>query len=336
LESLQKKTILFISPTFHDYYQEIISILRSEGANVIYCYDSQYDFSLIPYKLRYLGGNFSRFLFGIYYECIFSKINHIDYVFIIKGTSISLRIIKKIKNKFPAAKLIIYLWDSIRRIPNKSIESLLPCFDRVLTFDIEDYRKLKLNYLPLFYLSSFIVSNSNHEFDVAFVGTYHSDRLQILNSILEKIPLEFRCKIILCVGRKRYRRLKRKQALCRIDHRITFLKKAIPLEQVANIYSKSQIIIDIHHKEQTGLTMRTIECIAGNRKLITTNKEIVLHDFYNKHNILVINRNRVDIPITFLKEHVITISREIIKKYSLPNWIMNIFSGNTHSFLKED
>ncbi|MCV4677987.1 hypothetical protein OFC08_34485, partial [Escherichia coli] len=54
-----------------------------------------------------------------------------------------------------------------------------------------------------------------------------------------------------------------------------------PLSQseVVEMMKCSEIIIDIHHPRQRGLTMRTIECIGLNKKIITTNEDIKKYDF---------------------------------------------------------
>ena len=48
----------------------------------------------------------------------------------------------------------------------------------------------------------------------------------------------------------------------------------IPKEKVAEIQENSRCNIDINHPNQTGLTMRTIEMVAMNKKLMTTNLNI--------------------------------------------------------------
>ena len=40
-------------------------------------------------------------------------------------------------------------------------------------------------------------------------------------------------------------------------------------------------VLDIEHPKQVGLTMRTFEVLASGRKLITTNRSIINHEFYD-------------------------------------------------------
>jgi hypothetical protein len=101
----------------------------------------------------------------------------------------------------------------------------------------------------------------------------------------------------------------------------------IPLSKsnVLDIIKKSKTIIDIQHPSQSGLTMRTLEMLGAKRKLITTNKHIEEYDFYDKNNVLVIDRNQTDINMDFLKSKFQNIDENIYYKYSLNSWLSHIF-----------
>ena len=81
-----------------------------------------------------------------------------------------------------------------------------------------------------------------------------------------------------------------------------FKFKGLDYNTVNENIEKSNTILDIHHPKQTGLTMRTIEMIGMNKKIITTNKDIINYDFYNPNNILVIDRKKIKINLDFFQE----------------------------------
>ena len=56
-------------------------------------------------------------------------------------------------------------------------------------------------------------------------------------------------------------------------------------EEIISLISKSKAILDINHPSQVGLTMRTFETLGANKKLITTNENIKIYDFFDKENI---------------------------------------------------
>ena len=83
---------------------------------------------------------------------------------------------------------------------------------------------------------------------------------------------------------------------------------------------KSKCILDAPQAGQTGLTIRTIECLGAKRKLITTNSDIRNYDFYNESNILVFNES-VDLDSVFFTSEYKDIPKDIYEKYSLRNWL---------------
>lgn len=100
-----------------------------------------------------------------------------DYVFFIKGESVSVENLNKIKELHPEAKLIIYHWDSIAN--NRNALRILPVFDRAFSFDKPDCEKLGIRFLPLFYLRDYEKigrQEPDYRYDLLFVGTVHSDR----------------------------------------------------------------------------------------------------------------------------------------------------------------
>ena len=72
--------------------------------------------------------------------------------------------------------------------------------------------------------------------------------------------------------------------------------------------------------------MRTTEILGAKRNLLTTNKEIKKYDFYNENNIYIFNRSKPKIKFDFLIENYENIDNNIYNKYSLKNWIENIFN----------
>ena len=96
-------------------------------------------------------------------------------------------------------------------------------------------------------------------------------------------------------------------------------------KETVKTIENSKIVFDICNKNQVGLTMRTIEALGSQRKLITTNKDIVNYDFFDKNNIYVFDLESFEIPSAFLETEYHEINENIYKKYSLSSWINTIF-----------
>ena len=100
---------------------------------------------------------------------------------------------------------------------------------------------------------------------------------------------------------------------------------ALSHDEIAALMKSSKAVLDINHPKQTGLTIRTLETLGANRKLITTNKEIVKYDLYDPVNILVIDRVNPFIDADFLKREMNQVPDAVLYKYSLEGWIKEIF-----------
>jgi len=62
------------------------------------------------------------------------------------------------------------------------------------------------------------------------------------------------------------------------------------------------------------------------KKLITTNKDIVNYDFYNPNNIFVWDNIKTEIPNDFLTTPYQPLSIPIFEKYSIKKWVKTILN----------
>lgn len=249
-----------------------------------------------------------------------------DYIVSIRGEYTPANTLKYMKKQFCNTKLILYMWDSLKN--NKNIEKKWDLYDKIYTFDRIDYldHSDRINFLPLYYYEKFVPSDNNkneREYDIAFIGTGHGDRVQIAKKVIEQCEKE---------GMKCYIYIFLPHWLIYLKNKLTnpYYKgisskdihyKMLPLEKAYEVYNHSKCIIDIESSSQHGLTMRTIEMIGLKKKMITTNKDIVNYDFYNSNNIMIAERDDFLIDSDFMKKPYELLEDKIYLKYSLANWI---------------
>lgn len=329
---LQGKKILFFSARLFGYQHEIVKGLKRAGASIDY-YDERPANTFLVKALIRINRNLLAGYVNRYYNRIIGQTcqKNYDYIFFTKGESVSVDNIHKLKLLHPHAEFIIYHWDSIAN--NNNAQRLLPCFDRIFSFDKIDCENLKLRFLPLFYLPDYAdigLSKSKVKYDILFVGTTHSDRYQFIKKIEKQIMgfggkcftwFYFPSKIL-------YFKMKLQNKYLRSIPINKFHFRSMDKRTLLSLYTHSKIILDIQHPKQTGLTMRCIETLGAKRKLITTNRAILEYDFYNQNNILVVDREAPEVSKSFFLESYKDIPSEIYKKYSLDNWIYTIFSNN--------
>lgn len=328
---LKGKKILFFSPAFFGYEYKIKDKMEEMGALVDY-FDERSVTSAFARALLKVIPNIFCFHTKKYYSSIVNQKKNIkyDYIFFIRCDMPSKKILLDIKRCFPKAKMILYLYDSLKNIPN--IESKLDIFDKVLSFDrVDCINNPKIKFRPLFYCDEYKMKpkeNDNYKYDLCFIGTIHSDRYRILREIIsyaKKENLSFyfypylQSKFIYYF----YKMVKKDFRGTKIsDFKFDKLSSA----EISRVVDNSKIIIDIQHPKQTGLTMRTIEMIGMNKKIITTNEDIINYNFYDKGNILIIRRENPEVSDSFFRRPYNSIGNKIYEYYSLKEMIKEVFS----------
>lgn len=327
---LKGKRILFFYLSTFNYEVEIQKAMEREGA-IVDSFNERPSNNLFIHVMVRLNRNLIDRIIVRYYQDIIEKTKETkyDYIFFIKGESISPTIVESLRTAHPEAKIIMYYWDSIAN--NYNAKNMLGCFDKVLSFDKNDCKELGMVFLPLFYIpqySEIAKQKVPQEYDLMFAGTTHSDRYQFITGIVNQIEkaggkcftwFYFPSKIL-------YYKMKWDNPKFREARMEDFNFKPMPREKLLDYYAKSRIQIDVQHPKQTGLTMRTMETLGAKKKLITTNWDIKNYDFYCPENILVVDRTNPVISESFIKSEWKDIPEYIYKRYSISSWLQTIFS----------
>ena len=326
---LSDKKILMFAPKFFDYDNAIKKALEKEGASV-HLYDERPNpNSFEKILIRKLRGLVRSKIHDYYNRIIIQeKEFNPDYIIFINPEAVDSVLLKKMRNQWLKARLILYMWDSTK---NKKIKKTFNQFDFLYSFDPDDCRKYKLNFRPLFFVpeleNTAELEKRDYKYDLSFIGTVHSDRAKIILEISEYCDANNISYFwyLYIPGRLMYlMRMLTDNSLRKINKKYIHL---IPMKksQFAEISEKTRCVIDINHPKQTGLTMRTIEMIGERRKILTTNKHIKAYDFYVPSNQIVISRDEIKFNKEDLKKNYIDISSGLYEKYSLKGWIKDIF-----------
>lgn len=324
---LTGKKILLLYARFFEYDIIVKNKLQEMGASVD-LYDARANIGNFGKAFLKITDRFYKQKQIRFHKKICNSQKNTKYDFILTNENLDCEVLKKYKEVFPAAKLFLYLDDSVENLRN--VNETFSYYDKVMTFDRFDSQKYKINFRPLFFNENIsLIKNKQTEtdFDVCFVGTGHSDRLNIIDSLKNSNPQKkFDLYVFLqswfmyfyyCLKNKEYRKYK-----------FSFFKyKKITMKEVAFKMSKSKAILDIQHPKQSGLTIRTIESIGMGKKLITTNRDILNYDFYNPSNILIIDRSNPVLDESFFDQQFIELDKDIYDKYSIESWINDIFEG---------
>lgn len=327
-DSVMKK-MLFIAPAFFGYWRKIKEELEHREFEVYYINQSLTTQGIIKRCIDRYGGEKIRSKMSFdYYVTEMKKIpDNIDYVFVIKGDSLNESILRMVKMKYYNAVFIMYQWDSSVNSPN--MVGIAGFFDKIYTFDRRDAERYSWEYRPLFYDSS-DCHRVEKDYDLSFICTLKFRRGKVYKQ-LKRMSLEkgIRFFSYLYIDFRTY--VKRRILNKDLNYTSIPLKeisfKSMTLEETAKIYDRSKIVVDFTTSSQTGLSMRTIECLGHNCKMITNNSNVKLEKFYCKDNVFLYSDDDLEIPTSFLTSPYKELDDNILKYYSLHGWLDTILGG---------
>ncbi|MEN2400045.1 hypothetical protein GKZ90_0009665 [Flavobacterium sp. MC2016-06] len=300
---------------FNNY---IVTALEEKGHNVHHINFNNYKYKYPNFLYRaynfFLKTFFKKNLKTIYFgKKIIENLKEInipqDVILVIKGDHIDPKSILELKKY--GKKTIAYFNDNTYRCPK--ITRVIPYFDEVFSFEKEDCEKHNLKFATNWIYNSSIKTEDSFEHQV-FNIISKDKRLPVLSKIASDLKSKNISHKIFVYNKK-------------VEDRtstIEFITKHIPLTEMNEYINRSQVLLDVNREGQNGLTFRVFESLGLQKKLITTNSDIINYDFYNPNNILVIDENNPDVPVSFFEKAYEKVPDNIFKKYTLDGWINNV------------
>lgn len=305
---INKKDVLIINQVKEDDYS--LKELRKNG------YASFVTFKSVPFILRIIRKIWIRL--GFPFECIWygdwkKEICHYKYV-IFHVSSLTINLCKYINKKNKNASVVAWYWnpigDSSTCLPNQIKGDC-----SIWSFDPNDCNTYGINFNHQYYCQSYVCGQIKQEYnwDIYFVGA-NKGRLSILKRIWNKcVHDDIICKFQV------------------IDHKeeipIEFKSEYVDYFEVRKNIICSKAILELLQGCQSGPSLRTMEAIYFDKKLITNNKNIVNEPFYCKENVLVIDElDDADIK-NFLMTKMEPYSEELKKEYDVEKWVERFFES---------
>jgi hypothetical protein len=333
MRSLSGKRVLFVAPRFFGYERDVIRELERQGAIVNWLPDRPFDTPLMKALTKTYPLLVHPWASRLYERLLneFSVTNY-DIVLVLNGQTLSSSMLKNLRRSFPTAEYVLYMWDSIKN--RKNICKNLDLFDRAYTFDPKDSKSFHMNFRPLFYANGFetqkVCDSNPTKYHISFVGTAHTDRYAIVNSLRNRLPAHVIAYWYLYLQAPWVLNLYRWTNPSMEDANVSDFE-FIPLDKktVQQVFAQSGAILDIEHPNQNGLTMRTFETLGAGKKLVTTNSDVRNYDFFNENNIFVIDRNNPIISEQFFDIPFKELPLEIMNRYSIAGWLEEILELKT-------
>jgi hypothetical protein len=324
--------LLLVAPHFFGFDAELFYQIRANINDCKLLSEKPYSGNIFILSiLQKLPSPIFSYIFTRYVSGIANNGFIPDIFLLIRGEHFRALHLERLRSAFPSSKFLLYQWDASENLPN--LLEQIPFFDKVITFNPNDAKTFGLTFQPLFfksYLRSFPAQYplSRPKYKVAFVGTDYDDRYEVINcfQVQNNIPdNKFFCHLYRSRASYIYNRFLRGGG--NLTHKAyKFNPHPLGEASVISAFWDSEAVLDINPESQVGLSARTFEALALNKKLITTNRSIVDYDFYDPRNIYIIDRNNLFVPDSFFNTSYVQPSDSVLDKYSSVNWLKRVLS----------
>ena len=246
-----------------------------------------------------------------------------DYFLVVAGREFSKEFIQELKKRNPNIKCILFVWD---RFKYTTLRNSAEEFDYIFSFDQKDCEKYGFYFRPSFYLDEIKQNKIDYDkrkYDIFYVGRLRSkERYKIIEEFYKySQKMNLNCYLKLYVNKELEKNLPNEYL------KEIIIKEMIPYDKNINIIKNSKCVLDLNIADQMGLTLRSIESVGSETKIITTNTLIKKYDFYDKKNIYCIEKieDISLIPKEFFVEEYKKLSENIKNKYTAQGFIEEIF-----------
>lgn len=304
--------LLIIMPRFYTYSNKLKSSFQKKKIKCSLFYELPfYNIFLI---VKNINQSAFYFFIRIYYSLIFlyARIKKEKEIFIIRGRYIPTDILKKFSEKNDVT-IKIYQWDSFKNNPNAY--ALTKITNEFYSFDFEDCDKYNLKYVPLFFDTTISLIKGDRKYKCSFIGSFHGDRYEKLKT-MKKNNQYSNMFFYLYISPMVYLKLLLKNKAPK--YKDIKLKK-MSYNNMLEILSNSESIIDIHSENQSGLTIRTYESLSLGCKVYTTNKYARI--IFENSDMIEYVENLNEIKLTSVSDESREKIIQTISKYDIKYWL---------------
>jgi hypothetical protein len=329
--------LLLITVPMGGYELEIISGLERKGFQVDYfkegskIHRSRLTFwqrtirvFVNDFQLKFLRPVLDRMEEKIYREHILKLSKNYEYVFDFGGHAYA-KCLEILREKYQA-RFILFVWDDMQYA--RTALKTKGYFDRKYIFNRQDAEAYGFEYRPSFFANQYLYKDEDKVIDVFYKGSARDrKRSVILNEIAKELrgyKLDFSL-----FARGGYLR-----NLLKVKDRNFFNAwcndEYLNLTQLAVKCKKSKVVLDISYKNQKGLSLRPLEALAANCKIITTNENIKKYDFYDESNVFYLANDLSNIKdlASFIGKPLKKYKPEVRRRYSIDGFLDEIFDDH--------
>lgn len=212
----------------------------------------------------------------------------------------------------PSCKIIAWYWNAVdERINPTKIQGKAELW----SFDPANCEQYHMHFNHQYYFDSLVKQSEINAMDIYFCGS-DSGRGKILSELYYSF-CELKLNVKMHVVHPKYEGLPKE-----------LISKYVSYDQIRTELAKTKAILEIVREGQSGATVREMEALFFNKKLITNNQWIKSEIYYDDSRFFVLgDRDIKELP-DFLNNEASCLSRTVIEEYEFKNWLMKFEDCN--------
>ncbi|MBA4347988.1 MAG: hypothetical protein C0413_03960 [Clostridiales bacterium] len=303
LEQLYGDTILWVMSCNSPLYQP----LKSKGCSV----ETPCRFHSVFGKILravFLRGNLP--LQSAFYN---PRVKESDarLILLVAGYLTTKRYLQWVRRCHPQAHLVLIYEDPILRYVIKP-DQIPACGYEAWTFDPADAEKFGLNFVKGLYITEDGEKSETPTFDVCFFGKDkgRAEEILALGERMRALGLKPLFQIMPDTKVERFKK--------------PFYQPYVPFSCIREQMLKSRAQLDYLQQGQSGISLRTLECMCYGVKLVTNNPEIEQYDIYSTDNVFSLGKRPLEELPSFLSTPFTPLAFEVWEQYTIEYFIASL------------
>ena len=220
------------------------------------------------------------------------------------------------RHKRKKTKVILWNWN-LKSAKQAKLENILKKWCEIWTFDRNDAKKFNWKLNKQFYFQPQVYNNrkfmNKNEEIRAFCACVDKGRYRLMKDIRKKLQSHN----VICD----FWMVKQQDKIYDKEDESWIVNSGLQYKEFLDYTEKDDLIIDIVQNEQEGLTVRALEALFYNKKLITNNNAIKDELFFDSNNILIWDESAGNEIDAFIKLPYHICPSKIKEEYSFVTWI---------------
>lgn len=230
------------------------------------------------------------------------KLKNLQCDLIIIFDSVSLEFVRWVKKYNPNVRIIFWYWNPayLTIDPNKIPEGI-----EKWSYSKDDCEKYSMEYNTTFFFRDRIngFKQLDCEYDMFFLGKDKGRREKIERYKYDFENLGLNVNFRFVSGKSDY----------------------VPYEKVLEYTLKSKCVFDYCVRDNVGMSLRSLEALYMNKKVVTNNKNYKKELLYNPNNIFILEDDDILNLVDFVNDNVDCIDDNIKDYYLFENWLARFY-----------